>query len=270
MYSCSIARTVGSNPTQGIWTSLVLVMCGVGSGPYDERTTPSEDSYRMCMQKCRIVRWRPPSTFSVSVTIILCSILCGGIQVFWDWHCIRWVTADFSRACSASVFVVTSGLLDGEGPMLPQYIRQVPLSQEHNVTYQNTWIVKNKAVMTALSHILHLFFQNFYKNEINRKEMYLRYIYKLHDLHLPAENYTEAGFTMKLYADQLSWTARTLVSDPHCPGQQEWQRKEQLYHQIIKYFDSGKVNITHLVQWITVPFVEKWYLTCCVLNDSDI
>jgi len=102
--------------------------------------------------------------------------------------------------------------------------------------------------MTALSHILHLFFQNFYKNEINRKEMYLRYIYKLHDLHLPAENYTEAGFTMKLYADQLSWTARTLVSDPHCPGQQEWQRKEQLYHQIIKYFDSGKVNITHLVQ----------------------
>ncbi|XP_033610429.1 dedicator of cytokinesis protein 3 isoform X2 [Cryptotermes secundus] len=81
---------------------------------------------------------------------------------------------------------------------------------------------------------------NFYKNEINRKEMYLRYIYKLHDLHLPAENYTEAGFTMKLYADQLSWTARTLVSDPHYPGQQEWQRKEQLYHQIIKYFDSGK------------------------------
>lgn len=73
--------------------------------------------------------------------------------------------------------------------------------------------------------------------------MYLRYIYKLHDLHLPAENYTEAGFTMKLYADQLSWTARTLVSDPHYPGQQEWQRKEQLYHQIIKYFDSGKVNV---------------------------
>jgi dedicator of cytokinesis protein 3 len=90
-------------------------------------------------------------------------------------------------------------------------------------------------------------FQNFYKNEINRKEMYLRYIYKLHDLHLPAENYTEAGFTMKLYADQLSWTARTLVSDPHYPGQQEWQRKEQLYHQIIKYFDNGKVKIKPLI-----------------------
>jgi hypothetical protein len=30
------------------------------------------------------------------------------------------------------------------------------------------------------------------------------------------------------------------------------------------------VNITPLVQWITVPFVEIWYLTRCVLNASDI
>nr|CAD7403082.1 unnamed protein product [Timema cristinae] len=81
---------------------------------------------------------------------------------------------------------------------------------------------------------------NFYKNEINRKEMYLRYIYKLHDLHLPADNFTEAGFTMKLYADQLTWTSRVLVSDPQYAGLQEWQRKEQLYNQIITYFDRGK------------------------------
>lgn len=53
-------------------------------------------------------------------------------------------------------------------------------------------------------------FQNFYKNEINRKEMYLRYIHRLHDLHLSAENFLEAGFTMKLYADQLSWSQRVL------------------------------------------------------------
>ncbi|XP_043283024.1 dedicator of cytokinesis protein 3 isoform X2 [Venturia canescens] len=81
---------------------------------------------------------------------------------------------------------------------------------------------------------------NFYKNEFNRKEMYLRYIYKLHDLHLAAENYTEAGFTMKLYADQLSWEATLLPSDHAHPQQPEWQRKELLYHQIIHYFDRGK------------------------------
>ncbi|XP_057318557.1 dedicator of cytokinesis protein 3 isoform X2 [Microplitis mediator] len=81
---------------------------------------------------------------------------------------------------------------------------------------------------------------NFYKNEFNRKEMYLRYIYKLHDLHLAAENYTEAGFTMKLYADQLSWDSTILPADHVHPQQAEWQRKELLYYQIIHYFDRGK------------------------------
>ncbi|XP_075236477.1 dedicator of cytokinesis spg [Lycorma delicatula] len=83
---------------------------------------------------------------------------------------------------------------------------------------------------------------NFYKNEINRKEMYLRYIYKLHALHISADNYTEAGFTLKLYADSLSWAStQPLTADPQCPsGQPEWQRKEVLCRQIIEYFDKGK------------------------------
>ncbi|XP_033233286.1 dedicator of cytokinesis protein 3 isoform X2 [Drosophila pseudoobscura] len=82
---------------------------------------------------------------------------------------------------------------------------------------------------------------NFYKNEINRKEMYLRYIYKLHNLHLQAENYTEAGFTLKLYASMLSWDRETQSFAPFDnSGQPEWQRKERLYHEILKYFDKGK------------------------------
>ncbi|XP_017786650.1 PREDICTED: dedicator of cytokinesis protein 3 isoform X2 [Nicrophorus vespilloides] len=81
---------------------------------------------------------------------------------------------------------------------------------------------------------------NFYKNEFNRKEMYLRYIYKLHDLHMSAENYTEAGFTMKLYADQLSWTNTVITMDPHYAGFTECKVKEELYQQIINHFDRGK------------------------------
>lgn len=103
---------------------------------------------------------------------------------------------------------------------------------------------------------------NFYKTEINRKEMYLRYIYKLFDLHTQAENYTEAGFTLKLYADMLSWDKETLTFAPNDNvGQPEWQRKENLYQevsvlasadsatffshffrspQILKNFDKGK------------------------------
>lgn len=82
---------------------------------------------------------------------------------------------------------------------------------------------------------------NFYKDEINRKEMYVRYIYKLCDLHLPAENYTEAAFTLKLHADLLNWSFNVIPRDSCCPvEQQEWQRKEALYLAIIDYFDKGK------------------------------
>lgn len=100
----------------------------------------------------------------------------------------------------------------------------------------------DRLVVTLRSNmgILVYYLQNFYKNEFNRKEMYLRYIYKLHDLHLAAENYTEAGFTMKLYADQLGWGSNVLPSDHAHPQQPEWQRKEVLYHKIIDYLDRGK------------------------------
>ncbi|KAL1116518.1 hypothetical protein AAG570_004990 [Ranatra chinensis] len=68
---------------------------------------------------------------------------------------------------------------------------------------------------------------NFYKNEINRAEMYVRYIYKLHALHISAENYTEAGFTLLLYANCLSWD-------------REHEDKLKLYHSILSYFDKAK------------------------------
>jgi len=60
-------------------------------------------------------------------------------------------------------------------------------------------------------------------------------------LHFNAENYIEAGFTLKLYADMLSWDNDTLTFLPHDNnGQPEWKRKEKLYQQIISYFDKGK------------------------------
>lgn len=83
--------------------------------------------------------------------------------------------------------------------------------------------------------------QNFYKNEIDRQEMYIRYIYKLRDLHLASNNYTEAGFTLHLHADLLDWKTTSLPPDQYYPAQLEWQRKEKLYLMIINYFDMGKV-----------------------------
>ncbi|XP_066206559.1 dedicator of cytokinesis protein 3 isoform X5 [Saccopteryx leptura] len=81
---------------------------------------------------------------------------------------------------------------------------------------------------------------NFYKSEINKEEMYIRYIHKLCDMHLQAENYTEAAFTLLLYCELLRWEERPLREFLHYPSQTEWQRKEGLCRKIIHYFNKGK------------------------------
>ncbi|XP_077322954.1 dedicator of cytokinesis protein 3-like [Lithobates pipiens] len=81
---------------------------------------------------------------------------------------------------------------------------------------------------------------NFYKSEINKEEMYIRYIHKLGDLHLQAESYTEAAFTLILYWEMLQWEERSLREFLHYPAQTEWQRKESLSRKIIHYFNKGK------------------------------
>ncbi|CAH2107087.1 unnamed protein product [Euphydryas editha] len=81
---------------------------------------------------------------------------------------------------------------------------------------------------------------NFYKNEIDRKEMYLRYVYKLHDLHIASDNWVEAGCTLLLYAETLNWDSDQIGVDPEHPETPEWKRKEALYNQVLQYFDRGK------------------------------
>uniref|UniRef100_A0AAR2LWE2 Dedicator of cytokinesis 2 n=1 Tax=Pygocentrus nattereri TaxID=42514 RepID=A0AAR2LWE2_PYGNA len=82
---------------------------------------------------------------------------------------------------------------------------------------------------------------NFYK-DINREAMYIRYLYKLRDLHLDGENFTEAAYTLLLHSKLLKW------SDEQCPPQVDFQSpqsqrqlKESLYSTIISYFDQGKM-----------------------------
>uniref|UniRef100_A0A674A531 Dedicator of cytokinesis 3 n=1 Tax=Salmo trutta TaxID=8032 RepID=A0A674A531_SALTR len=77
-------------------------------------------------------------------------------------------------------------------------------------------------------------------SEMNKEEMYIRYIHKLCDLHLQAEDYTEAAFTLLLYWELLHWEDRPLREFLHYPTQSEWQRKEGLSRKVLHYFNKGK------------------------------
>ncbi|NXI23379.1 DOCK2 protein, partial [Sterrhoptilus dennistouni] len=85
---------------------------------------------------------------------------------------------------------------------------------------------------------------NFYK-EIDRQAMYIRYLYKLKDLHISYENYTEGAYTLLLHARLLTWSEESNaapVPDPHgLHLHTQRQLKEALYNQIIEYFDQGKM-----------------------------
>lgn len=84
-----------------------------------------------------------------------------------------------------------------------------------------------------------------YYDEMNRKEMYIRYVNKLCDLHMEFDNFTEAAFTLKLHSKLLQWNDTELspllrsCRHPHCKTHRHL--KEELYKEIIKFLDQGKM-----------------------------
>uniref|UniRef100_F6UKH4 Dedicator of cytokinesis 5 n=1 Tax=Ornithorhynchus anatinus TaxID=9258 RepID=F6UKH4_ORNAN len=85
---------------------------------------------------------------------------------------------------------------------------------------------------------------NFYK-EKKREDIYIRYLYKLRDLHRDCENYTEAAYTLLLHAELLQWSDKPCM--PHLLQRDSYlvysqqELKERLYQEIISYFDKGKM-----------------------------
>ncbi|CAH2275042.1 dedicator of cytokinesis 5 isoform X1 [Pelobates cultripes] len=85
---------------------------------------------------------------------------------------------------------------------------------------------------------------NFYK-EKKREDIYIRYLYKLRDLHLHKENYNEAAYTLMLHAELLQWSDKPCA--PHLLQRDSYtvytqqELKERLYHEIISLFDKGKM-----------------------------
>ncbi|PIO39989.1 hypothetical protein AB205_0033050 [Aquarana catesbeiana] len=85
---------------------------------------------------------------------------------------------------------------------------------------------------------------NFYK-EKKREDIYIRYVYKLRDLHLSKENYNEAAYTLLLHAELLQWSDKPCA--PHLLQRDSYtvytqqELKERLYLEIISFFDKGKM-----------------------------
>ncbi|KAK9873197.1 hypothetical protein WA026_021430 [Henosepilachna vigintioctopunctata] len=82
-------------------------------------------------------------------------------------------------------------------------------------------------------------------SEINRQEMYIRYLNKLYDLQLSCDNFTEAAFTLELHAKLLSWSDKELEllhkNNRYEDCVTHRQLKEALYYNIIDNYNKGKM-----------------------------
>ncbi|KFB45954.1 AGAP004320-PA-like protein [Anopheles sinensis] len=83
-------------------------------------------------------------------------------------------------------------------------------------------------------------------SDVNRKEMYIRYVDKLYELHMEFDNFTEAAYTLKLHSNELCWDetplSMLLKSKRHYLACQTHRTlKEQLYRSMIDLFDKGKM-----------------------------
>ncbi|KAF2470693.1 uncharacterized protein BDR25DRAFT_342964 [Lindgomyces ingoldianus] len=79
--------------------------------------------------------------------------------------------------------------------------------------------------------------------DMQKEDIYIRYVHQLVDLQAEAQNFTEAGLALCLHAALYEWEPSTIVEplvDPNFPAQSSFERKEQLYFQMIKYYEDGQ------------------------------
>lgn len=79
--------------------------------------------------------------------------------------------------------------------------------------------------------------------DIQKEEIFVRYVHQLAILQADARNHTEAGLALRLHADLYDWDPTKVASasaDPPFPSQSHFERKERIYFEMIKYFEEGE------------------------------
>ena len=94
--------------------------------------------------------------------------------------------------------------------------------------------------MESTLHTLRL--MDFMK-DMQKDDIYVRYVHDLARVQQDSRNSTEAGLALQLHADLYPWDLNKTVPaipSPLFPEQSAFERKEALYFQIIQHFEDGR------------------------------
>ncbi|KAK0705613.1 hypothetical protein B0H67DRAFT_498602 [Lasiosphaeris hirsuta] len=93
------------------------------------------------------------------------------------------------------------------------------------------------------SHLIHRLRLMEFLRDMQKEEIFIRYVHQLANLQADARNHAEAGLALRLHADLYDWDpTRTThaLQDPEFPAQTHFERKERIYFDMIKHFEDGE------------------------------
>ena len=79
--------------------------------------------------------------------------------------------------------------------------------------------------------------------DMRKEDMFIRYVHQLVNVQLQSNNLVEAALSLKLHADIYAWDVHERVpalTDPDLPEQTAFERREQLFLEMIGYFEDGR------------------------------
>lgn len=103
--------------------------------------------------------------------------------------------------------------------------------------------VHSTDVTGEASHMIHRLRLMEFLRDMQKEEIFIRYVHQLAQLQDDARNPTEAGLALRLHADLYDWDPTKIVPpllDPEFPAQSQFDRKEKIYFDIIKHFEDGE------------------------------
>ncbi|KAJ2896312.1 putative sh3 domain-containing protein [Zalerion maritima] len=103
--------------------------------------------------------------------------------------------------------------------------------------------VHSNEVSGEASDLIHRLRLMEFLRDMQKEEIFIRYVHQLATLQAECRNHAEAGLALRLHADLYDWdpTRNTqALADPELPAQSHFERKERIYFTMIKHFEDGE------------------------------
>ncbi|KAI1799058.1 hypothetical protein F4811DRAFT_565895 [Daldinia bambusicola] len=98
-------------------------------------------------------------------------------------------------------------------------------------------------ITSEASHLINRLQLMEFLRDMQKEEIFIRYVHQLATLQFDAKNYTEAGLALRLHAELYDWDPLRItpaLQDPDLPEQSHFERKERIYFDMIKHFEEGE------------------------------